>query len=77
MTEVQLKTIYGKKYIAAPEGQKIWIVYQQWPTGKIDRVAAYFMEDLARTHAASLVGRDRCLIGLETIDVLDAAPSPS
>lgn len=73
MAQVELKTVAGKQYIPAPEGQKVWVVYKQWPTGKIDRVAAYFTEALARAHAGDLVGKDQALIGLETIDVMDAA----
>lgn len=74
MAQVELKTIAGKQYIAGPEGQKLWVVYKRWPTGKIERVAAYFTESLARAHAGDLVGKDQALIGLETIDVKDALP---
>jgi tetrahydrodipicolinate N-succinyltransferase len=76
MTQVKLGTIDGTgiQYIAAPEGQKVWVVYKQWPTNKIDRVVAYFNEALARAHAGSLVGRDGATIGLETIVVKDAPP---
>ena len=53
---------------------KIWIVYKQWPTGKIERVAAYFSEEGARREASLLVGRDQALIGLEAILVKDEPP---
>ena len=56
---------------------KLWIVFKQYPTGKIERVAAYFSEDAARERASRLVGKDECLVGLETIDVLDAPLSQS
>lgn len=74
MVQVQLKAIGGSQYRAGPEGQKVWVVYKQWPTMKIDRVAAYFNEGLARSHAGTLVGKENCTIGLETIEVLDAPP---
>lgn len=74
MAEVKLECISGKQDISGPKDQKIWIVYKQWPTGKIERVVAYFSESLARAHAGSLVGKDNALIGLETIDVNDARP---
>jgi hypothetical protein len=74
MTQVRLKAIGGSQYRAGPDGQKVWVIYKQWPTGKVERVAAYFHEGLARSHAGTLVGMDGALIGLETIDVLDQAP---
>lgn len=52
---------------------KLWIVTTQSPNSTplgVKRVAAYFAEELARAHAAKLVGHGE-LIGLETIDVLD------
>lgn len=54
----------------------LWVVYKQYPTGKIERVAAFFSEERARTHAASIIGkgRDPALVGLETIDVMDRPP---
>jgi hypothetical protein len=69
--DVKLEKVAGKEYIAAKPGTKLWVVYKQWPTNKIDRVAAYFTESLARAHAGELVGKDQALIGLETIDVKD------
>jgi len=72
--EVKLAVVAGKQYIAGPEGQKVWVVYKQWPTGKIERIAAYFTEAIARSHAGELVGDDQALVGLETIDVMDAPP---
>lgn len=47
----------------------VWIVYKQFETGKIERVAAFLSEESARKRAADLVGKDRALIGLETIPV--------
>jgi hypothetical protein len=49
----------------------LWVVYKHWPTNKIERVAAFFQEDNARAHAATLVGKDGATIGLETIPVHD------
>lgn len=71
MTFVQMKTVAGQSYIAGPEGLHLWIVCKHWPTGKIDRVAAYFTESIARAHAGDLVGKDNATIGLETIPVMD------
>ncbi len=75
------KAYAGKaEYIAPGDGKPyatLWIVTTQrhnsTPQG-IKRIAAYFSEHLARSHAASLVGNGD-LIGLETIDVLDFPPN--
>jgi hypothetical protein len=50
---------------------KMWVVYKRYETGKIERVAAFFSEKNARQRAATLVGKDAALIGLETIAVED------
>ena len=49
----------------------VYIVYKQYPTGKIERVAAFFSEANARYFASTLVGYDDALIGLEKIKVQD------
>lgn len=54
---------------------RLFIVYKRWPTGKIERVIAFFSEASARAEAALLVGQDAALIGLEMIDVADS-PKP-
>jgi hypothetical protein len=66
----------SEEYIGRGDGEPfatLWVVTVQQqsttPQG-VKRVAAYFSEKLARSHAASLVG-GRDLIGLETIHVLD------
>lgn len=75
MAEVRLKQVAGVEYIAAPEGLGLWIVCKHWTGGRVDRVAAYFSEKLARAHAGELVGKeDRVLIGLEFFPVKDAPP---
>ena len=72
MAHVTVKSIAGLKYIAGPADQKIWVVYKQWPGGRVDRVAGYFTESLARAHVGALAGTDGlALCGLEVIDVLD------
>jgi hypothetical protein len=75
MAQVRLERVGGKEFIAAPEGLCLWIVCKHWTGGRVDRVAAYFSEALARTHAGELVGKeDRVLIGLECFPVKDAPP---
>lgn len=70
------------QYVARGDGKPgavLWIVTKQSANGTpigVRRVAAYFSEHLARSHAAKLVGGGE-LIGLETIDVLDLPPSGS
>lgn len=68
------------EYVARGDGKPfatLWIVTTQHhnstPQG-VKRVAAYFSEHLARSHAANLVGKGE-LIGLENIDVLDFPPN--
>ena len=70
----------NKQYVARADGKPgatLWIVTTQSPNSTslgVKRVAAYFGEELARAHAAKLVGNGD-LIGLETIDVLDLPPN--
>jgi hypothetical protein len=49
----------------------LWVVYKHWPTGMVERVAAFYQEQNAREFAAKLVGKDKATIGLETISVHD------
>ena len=78
--DLTFKEAGDKSYTARADGKpgaKVWIVTKRsqnsTPLG-VERVAAYFREELARAHAAKLVGSEGCLIGLETINVLDLPP---
>ena len=76
MTDFKHAYAGDAQYVARADGKPsatLWVVTKQstnsTPSG-VKRVAAYFSEHLARSHAAKLVGHGE-LIGLETIDVLD------
>jgi hypothetical protein len=62
---------HEEKFEAVWPALRVWVVYKQWPTNKVERVAAFFQESNAREFAAKLVGKDGALIGLETITVHD------
>jgi hypothetical protein len=77
MTDYKMAWAGDEQYVAPGDDTKkarVWIVYVRWPTGKIDRDAAYFSEKLARAHAAKLVGVKDATIGLESVQINDIPP---